>query len=109
MRIDRNAAIIPVEKLRDYLLSPTHPTGRHKAAFFNLLGYRQPEWRRLERDLRAMLALDAEFLAPSEFGERFVIRGAITGPADRSARVVTIWTILFFDSSTRFVTAYPED
>jgi hypothetical protein len=32
-------AYIPVEKLRDYLLSESHPEGGPKAAFFELIGY----------------------------------------------------------------------
>ncbi|HET7673949.1 MAG TPA: hypothetical protein VFL54_00355 [Gammaproteobacteria bacterium] len=33
------AAVILPEKVRDYLLSPTHPIGRYKAAFFRSQGY----------------------------------------------------------------------
>jgi hypothetical protein len=37
-------AVIPVEELRDYLLSPTHPIGRFKATFFAGLGYTADDW-----------------------------------------------------------------
>lgn len=43
------SAIVPEEKLRDYLLSPTHPIGRYKASFFHDLGYEQVNWQELER------------------------------------------------------------
>ena len=40
MRLPNAAkAVIPIEKLRDYLTSITHPAGRFKAAFFLSLGY----------------------------------------------------------------------
>ena len=35
-------AIVEPEKVREYLLSPTHPVGRFKAAFFHALGYSSP-------------------------------------------------------------------
>ncbi len=60
MKLNATTAIVPVEKLRDYLLSPTHPIGRYKATFFRSLGYSQDAWGQLEVDLRAMLAQDAE-------------------------------------------------
>lgn len=41
---ERDRAIIDAEKLRDYLLSPSHPVGRFKAAFFASLGYTQANW-----------------------------------------------------------------
>jgi len=36
-------AFIDPAKLRDYLLSPTHPVGRFKAPFFAAMGYTQTE------------------------------------------------------------------
>ncbi len=32
---NRERAILPRERIRDYLLSDSHPDGRHKAAFFD--------------------------------------------------------------------------
>lgn len=56
------SAIVPEEKLRDYLLSPTHPIGRYKASFFQRLGYEQANWQLLEQDIRSLLAQPAEEL-----------------------------------------------
>jgi hypothetical protein len=54
-------AIIPMEKLRDYLLSSRHPIGRFKAAFFAGLGYTKPDSARLGQDLRSQhLTLEAD-------------------------------------------------
>lgn len=39
------------EKIRGYLLSPWHPLGKFKAAFFNELGYTVADWQRLADDL----------------------------------------------------------
>ena len=36
-------AVVDPDKLRDYLLSSTHPVGRFKAVFFALLGWFLPK------------------------------------------------------------------
>ena len=43
-------AVIDPRKLRDYVLSFAHDTGRYKAAFFAQMGYAAADWRRLEHD-----------------------------------------------------------
>jgi predicted AAA+ superfamily ATPase len=53
--LNRNAAVIPAEKLRDDLLSPTHPIGRSKATFFRTLGYDPSNWQVLDGDLRSQV------------------------------------------------------
>lgn len=37
-------AIVDPAKVRDYLLSASHPVGRFKAAFFLSLGYSEDRW-----------------------------------------------------------------
>ena len=49
-------ALIEPAKVRDYLLSPAHPVGRFKAAFFVSLGYSQSDWEKLRDDLLALAA-----------------------------------------------------
>jgi hypothetical protein len=101
-------AIIEATKLRDYLLSPSHPVGRFKAPFFAALGYSQEQWPQLEADLRALLVLqDAQPAAASAYGQKYEIRAILTGPSGRSAEVVSIWIILASEDSPRLVTAYP--
>ncbi len=100
-------AIIPPEKVRDYLLSASQPVGRFKAVFFRSLGYTAADWERLEADFRALLTLDAEMGEMTEFGQKYVLRGRITGPAGKSAEIVTVWIILRGESRPRLITAYP--
>ena len=52
---DWEKAEIYPSKVRDYLLSPTHPVGRFKAPFFAALGYTQDEWNVLQDDLREII------------------------------------------------------
>jgi hypothetical protein len=108
MVLDAAAAIIAPEKLRDYLLSTAHPIGRYKSAFFRSLGYTQEHWQLLDRDLRAVLSNEAKPSAVSEYGQKFTVGGALSGPNGRSAGIVSVWIILGGETAPRFVTAYPE-
>jgi hypothetical protein len=109
MLLNARAAIISTDKVRDYLLSSTHPIGRYKSAFFRSLGYAQEDWHVLERDLRETLSNEALPLGSAEYGQKFGVRGALTGPNGRSGRIVTVWIILTGELTPRFVTAYPQE
>lgn len=100
-------AIISPEKLRDYVLSLSHPIGRFKAVFFYKLGYSAENWRLLERDLRNLiLSRDVASILETEYGKKFVVQGDITGPENRTVRIVTVWVILRGEDTPRFITAY---
>jgi hypothetical protein len=102
-------AVIEPAKLRDYLLSSTHPVGRFKAPFFLGLGYTPADWSRLEADLRRQhLPHDAVATPPTPYGQKYVIRATLIGPAGRPVRVVTAWVVRVGEDFARFVTAYPE-
>ncbi|HEY2463314.1 MAG TPA: hypothetical protein VGI32_04600 [Steroidobacteraceae bacterium] len=107
--LNRTAAVVSPEKLRDYLLSPTHPIGRYKAQFFGSLGYDQNNWQTLDRDLRALLLSSAEPLQATKYGQKYAVAGSITGPNGRVAEIVAVWIILAGEEMPRFVTAYPKD
>lgn len=101
------AAIVAEEKLRDYLLSVSHPTGRFKSTFFRALGFEANGHSGLEAALRALLSGEAELVGASEFGTKYVVRGLLQGPGGQVATVVTVWIILTGEAVPRFVTAYP--
>jgi hypothetical protein len=110
MKLSVLDAIIPAEKLRDYLLSPTHPDGRGKAEYLARLGYSQGEWTRLEVDLRDQhLSREAKASRTSPFGQKYEILGPLTGPNGASAWVRTIWIILTGEKQARLVTLIPEE
>ncbi len=101
-------AVIDSEKLRDYLLSPSHPVGRFKAAFFSSLGYRQENWKQLEADLRRQhLTKEAVLHRETLYGRKYEIHGKIRGPAGKTKEVVSVWIVLVDEEVPRFVTAYP--
>lgn len=107
--LDPTTAVISRDKIVGYLLSPSHPIGRYKAAFFASLGYSVDTPEVLERDLRQLLGAELAELDVTEYGRKFSSRGLITGPNGRQAYVFAIWIILSGEISPRFVTAYPED
>ena len=67
-----DSAFIEPEKVRDYLLSPTHPVGRFKAHYFVALGYRVERWELL-RDHLLIVARTGDAMPgkPSPFGAKF--------------------------------------
>ena len=102
-------AIIPREKLRDYLLSQSHPVGRFKAAFFHSLGYSSSEWEVLESDIRSLLENEVVNTTDTEYGRKLEVRGELSGPLGQNANIVTVWIVLKGEQFPRFVTAYPGD
>jgi hypothetical protein len=105
---NREQAIIAPEKLRGYLLSGRHPTGRFKAAFFRRLGYTEENWRDLDRDLRTQhLEKDAEEDIETVYGRKFIVEAALEGPAGERASLVSVWVVRAGEDVPRFVTAYP--
>ncbi len=103
-------AVIARAKIRDYLLSTSHPVGRFKAPFFASLGYTSANWRRLEEDLLDLaVSCDAELGKDSPYGQKYEVRGILNGPSGRSAGVLTVWIILFGGNVPEFVTAFPEE
>lgn len=104
-----HAAHVDPAKVRDYLLSHTHPLGRHKAAFFAEMGYSASDWECLAADLRRHAAEHpAVSVRLSRYGRSFEVRGSMRGPSGSAALVTTVWIVLRGEDHPRFVTAYPR-
>jgi hypothetical protein len=103
-------AVVDSRKLKDYLLSPDHPIGRHKARFFAFLGFWRVNSGALARALRTLARRErAERIARSAYGTKYEVRGMLRGPSGKEAMVVTIWIIRPADPRPHLVTAYPGD
>jgi hypothetical protein len=103
-------ATIEPAKLRDYLLSGTHPVGRFKARFFGALGFTADRWGELAEALRIQhLTQDAEPGPATVHGQKYTIRAILNGPTGKSDAVVSVWFIPTRGDVPRFVTAYPGD
>jgi hypothetical protein len=101
-------AIVADGKVRDYLLSPSHPVGRFKSSFFNALGFSVAHWEQLRQALLSLArSTDATPGQSSPFGQKFEIRGIVTGPSGRQASVVTVWMLPLGHDFAHFVTAFP--
>ena len=102
-------AEVEPDKVREYLLSASHPVGRFKAAFFVALGYSAERWEQLRDDLLAV-ARTSDAAAPggpSPFGVKYEVRATLAAPAGRNADVLTVWIVLDGEDIPRFVTAFP--
>jgi hypothetical protein len=103
-----DSAIIDPAKLRDYLLSESHPVGRFKARFFRALGFSPERWPELEGALRTQhLTQPVESTVVRPFGESSTIRATLTGPGGKSSVVVSVWFRAQGATSPHLVTAYP--
>lgn len=110
MRLSVRDAIIPRDKLRNYLLSSSHPDGRGKAEYLGRLGYSQEACGQLDADLREqVLTLDAQPGRLSPYGQKYEILGPLTGPNGSTGWVRTIWIILTGDTAPRLVTLIPAE
>ena len=112
MKLPRaDEAIVDEEKIRDYLLSPTHPVGKFKAAFFGgVLGYARDDWHEL---VSAFVRASSEGTVNpgkfSRFGNTYEVHATLAGPSGRSAQVVIVWIVRHGEEVPRFVTAMPGD
>lgn len=105
-----DAATIDPRKLRDYLLSLSHPVGRFKARFFHALGFSTDDWQRLDAAFRSQhLTQHADPVRVSRHGTTYLIRAILVGPNGQSSLAVSVWFIPSGSVTPRFITAYPGD
>jgi len=101
-------AVVPTTKLTDYLLSETHPDGKHKARFFKAFGFSLDIWQTLESALRQHISgHEVAKVEMSSLGTRYVVEGIMVVPDGRSPLVRTIWFVRNQEEIPQFVTAYP--
>jgi hypothetical protein len=103
-----DCAIVDDAKVREYLLSASHPVGRFKSVFFIGLGFSAEDWTTL-RDALLEFARAGDALPgqASPHGLKFEIRATLRGPSGREASVVTVWMISNGQDFAHFVTAFP--
>jgi hypothetical protein len=101
------AAIVEIEKLRDYCLSSEHPRGRHKArVFYSLLGMTAAHAEELRAALiDAALKEEASAGASDRYGTRYIVDFELRR-GGRSAQIRSCWIVLTGEDAPRFVTCY---
>lgn len=100
-------AEVPPEKVRDYLVSPSHPVGRFKARFFQSIGYDLKNWQALSERLLDLARTGEVEEISSPYGRKFRIIAPLASIIGKEVPVVTIWILSSNDAAPRFVTAYP--
>ncbi len=101
-------AVVPGNKVTRYLLSATHPQGRHKATFFKRHGFSTNSWHELAASLvRHAAEHDVAGVDRSPFGTRYIIEGDLGSPDGRRPTVRSVWFIESGETTPRLVTAYP--
>lgn len=109
MRLPRpDAVVVDVRKVRDYLLSATHPVGQHKARFFAALGFTEASAALFISEVRR-IANSEDVLAVEDtaFGRKYTVVGQLTGPKG-TAQVETVWFEEAGVPSVRLVTVVPR-
>ena len=75
-------ARIDERKVRDYLLSKTHPVGRFKARVFGAVGFDETAMAAFVKELRRIAAEgDVTEVEDIEFGRKYTVPGELQGPA----------------------------
>ena len=105
MKLPADSLIAP-EKLTRYLLR-WRPED-DKSAFLARAGYTLENADRLRQDIQSqLLPLDAEFLEPTDYGPKYLIRGSLRGPNGLELKVASIWMTEDASQQTKFITLYP--
>lgn len=104
-----NRALVEDDKLRGYVLNPTHPVGRHHAALFEkLLGIRQANREVLREallDAAENEAVAREVATP--YGKKYEMQFPLSGPAGTKT-VLAVWMIDHRSDRPRLITCYVE-
>ncbi|WP_449417928.1 DUF6883 domain-containing protein [Phormidium nigroviride] len=106
MKLPANTTIAQA-KITQYLLKLLPEDD--KSLFLAQAGYTLANWQQLETDLRIqILPLDATPTEETRYGNKYQIRGSLTGPNGTTLQVVTIWMTEFLSQQTKFITLYPN-
>ncbi len=104
---DAEFAIVSDDKLRQYLLNPSHSVGGPKAAWFASLGYTLENADELRTALIEVAKANDVFRStPSPYGVKYEVVGEIGCPGFHPGRVVTVWMVSGNDRP-RLITAHP--
>jgi hypothetical protein len=105
---NHDRALVPREKIVDYLLSHAHRDGRSKASFFFSFGFSIDGWKILAAALRRHAAEnEVAKIESSPYGTRYVVEGELHAPDGRTPLVRVVWFIDTGEAIPRLATAYP--
>ena len=101
-------AVVPRNKVENYLLHPRHTDGGGKAKFFLMFGFLREEWSVLADALRRHARENpvTESLTDPD-GVTYLVEGLLETPSGRKPRLRSVWLIETGELAPRFITAYP--
>jgi hypothetical protein len=101
-------AYIDPRKIVDYLLSPTHPQGAGKAAFFHRFGFSRDRPGILETALRWHgRSHEVTRTETTAYGVHYEVSGPLMSPDGRNPHVLVVWIIKIGEQIPRLVTVVP--
>jgi hypothetical protein len=100
-------AVVPLEKLRDYCLNPTHRVGGHKAHVFEaILGLTTAHAEELQQHLLAIARTGEAVLGvQNAYDQRYIIDFTMT-TAVGTAEVRSTWIVLIGQDVPRLTSCY---
>ncbi len=102
-------ATVEREKVTEYLLSTTNPSGRSKALFFLRFGFSTDSWEDFAESLRLQAsANDVVRIVETIHGPRYSVDGTIVAPDGRTLLVRTVWQFDLGSEYPRLITAHPR-
>jgi len=101
-------AVIPRNKVENYLLNLEHSDGGSKARFFLQFEFRREEWAVLADSLRQHARDNDVTRSDTDAdGVTYVVEGSLETPSARNPRVRSVWLLESGELAPRFITAYP--
>jgi len=101
-------AVVPIEKITEYLLNVDHPVGGPKAKWFMHLGYDPTAPDALVHDLLNVARSCEDFVEQrTQHGVKYIAAGQIVSPRQIEADVLTVWIVEHEAPTPLLVTAYP--
>jgi len=101
-------AVVPQNKIENYLLDSGHPIGSGKAKFFTHFGFRRENWQVLADALRKHAEENPVANSMSDAdGTIYLVEGPLETPSGRRPRIRTVWLEETAALAPRFISAYP--
>lgn len=96
-------------KIKDYLLSATHPEGKTKAKFFTQFGFSDAKPEQLVVSLRTHGQTQPVIETKNtEHGVKHVLECKVKTPDGRDPCIRSVWIVDAGKAAPRLVTAYPS-
>ena len=102
-------ALVPKNKILDYLINLSHWVGGSKAIFFRNFGFNENNVNKFENSLLNIVRSNEVLkITQNAFGTKYIIDGIFITPDGRNPEITTVWFIENQTEIPKLVTAYPK-